>query len=394
MTTEIPSHRKRRRFSPDIETRVKSVIADAPDNWHSCIALLWIYSLIAASIALPYLLQDAVGWWPIYLFVSLPTLGCWQRSLATVLHETSRSHRTFAKNSIWNYCCGTLFSGYPILQSWVAYSKTHSQHHVFLGNEQRDPDLRFQLLIQTYGELSPVRFLLRFLVSPLLLAKTPTKVWDLIRNRLLVRPATRMELLEQIACLSWFIGLATVLARLGFGQELVLFWMVPLVTTFPMVGFYIELAEHFPYCRYPGDELYMTRNRWVNPILHFVTAQLNEHLHQTHHLYPTCPWWALPKVHEILMEDSEYRATQFRDGGWVVPLVRGVPSILGHMLQYIIDCRRERSCDAGSSFLIRTNTTTDPLDGDTDSGGVSDGSEDRTSMVTNRPTTGTTKAMD
>jgi fatty acid desaturase len=325
---------RRRRYRPphQIRTRVNKIINESRDNWHSIAALTWIYCLIGLAISLPFAFTSEAAWWTTYLLVSLPAIGCWQRALATVLHESSQPHQSFARNPTWNFICGTFLSGYTILQGWTAYSQSHLSHHLFLGDDERDPDKQFQNSEGTYQESSSVKFTLKYVLLPCIMGRVPAKIRDLIVNRLVPRIGTFMQRLEQAMCIAWFLTMISVFVWAGYGLMILLFWIVPLITTFPIVGHFIELAEHFPFCRQPGDELLMSRNRWTDSVSQFFTGQLNEHLHQTHHLFPTCPWWALPQIHEVLMEDSVYRESQLRDVGWVFPILRGIPSILGHIV--------------------------------------------------------------
>jgi fatty acid desaturase len=280
-------------------------------------------------VAAFHLLAPVVGWWPAYVAL-VAAMGCWQRALATLLHESG--HRRLARNRVLNRVCGTYLSGYLIFQGWEAYKASHvDAHHTHLGDPDRDPDLAFQLAQGTYAAHSPVGFAWRFLVAPLLLLKAPAKLVDLFRTRFLAADEPAGEKARKFATVATVFGL---LAALGFGTEVLLYWLVPFVTAFPVVGWYLELFEHYPYAADSDTDLYMSRNRWTGWAGKLFLGVFNENYHQTHHLYPQCPFWRLPELHRVLMDDAEYRASQFREIGLLVPVVGGVPSIVSGLLRH------------------------------------------------------------
>jgi len=320
----------RHRFARGILEQVHHAIRHSRDNWHAPLAISWMYGLIVLSVAAPYICEPYVGWWPGYLLISVPAIACWQRGLAELLHESS--HGALAENRIANFVWGTLFSGWCVGQSWHAYRESHTNHHVYLGDRQRDPDLAFQHSQGTYRTKSRLWFIVAYYVAPLLLIKTPAKVIDLLRHRLF---SPREPWLEKLCRLLFYAAVGTIIVLARLWTPFILFWIVPLLTTFPMINYFIELMEHFPYVEENQLDLLQTRNRWTGRVMRFFTGTFNEHLHQTHHLFPACPYWMLPVVHELLMEDEDYRRSQYRDVGLIVPVIHGVPTILLRMLNYV-----------------------------------------------------------
>jgi fatty acid desaturase len=78
-------------------------------------------------------------------------------------------------------------------------------------------------------------------------------------------------------------------------------WIIPLL----IASFYGNVrgwAEHT--LTAPGHPLTITRTVTSNPLFSFLNINLNYHLE--HHLFPGVPWYNLPKVHRLLLDD--YRA--------------------------------------------------------------------------------------
>lgn len=319
--TAINEFRARHRFTNSINGKIKGLYA--LDNWHGPLALAMIYAVMAASILAPRALAPILGWWPVYV-ASVVVIGCMMRALATVLHESS--HKILARSRWLNHFLGTFCSGYLIVQSWHPYFVSHVLgHHARLGDEDHDPDYRFHLRQGLYETTSPVRFALLNFVAPLFLIKTPAKVLDLLRNRFFAGDEPRRERIVKLAYIGSVVGL---ISAAGYGEQLVLFWIVPLVTVFPTVNWYNEFFEHYPFVHIHDIDIHMSRNRWPGPVAKFLTCLLNENFHQVHHLKPGVPFWNLPKAHQVLMEDETYRRLQQREIGLVIPIVAGIPSVV------------------------------------------------------------------
>ncbi len=329
--------RQRHRFSDHIQRRATDVCKRPLGNIRALSGVLNAWGRIVLSIGACYVLSPFIGWWASYA-ICVICIGCWQRGLATLLHESS--HKRLAENKYINFTCGAFASGYLILQSWNAYKESHGDHHLYLGDDENDPDLKFLLNQGAYSEQRIPSFVWKFLISPLLLQRTPAKVTDLIRNRFL---SSEEPLSEKLFKMGYAVLICSILVYLGLGFELVLFWFVPLVTSFPVVNWYLELFKHFPHVRENDIDLKMTRNRWTGWIGKFFLGVFHENYHQTHHLFPHCPYWRLPELHNILMDDPEYRATQFREIGLIFPVISGVPSIVGFILNSVRNRCKSRS---------------------------------------------------
>lgn len=317
--------RRRHRFSAEILRRVKEKCV--LDNWHVILALLYIWALIAATVSAPYLLEPWLNSWAVYL-VCVVLMGFWMRGLSTLLHEGA--HHVLAKNTVLNFVAATFASGYLILHAFVPYRKSHLDHHINLGDETKDPDLMFLVAQGLYSTKSKAAFIWKFLISPLFMVRTPAKVADLFRHRFFAKQEPFAEKLGKAIYLAIII---TVLFYLGLGSAFFWMWVVPLITTFPLVAWFVELMEHYPLAKESDIDLYMTRNRWTDPLTKAAIGMFNENYHQTHHLFPQCPFWRLPEVHEILMEDEEYRRTQFREVGFILSIIEGTPSIIGSIVK-------------------------------------------------------------
>jgi hypothetical protein len=56
----------------------------------------------------------------------------------------------------------------------------------------------------------------------------------------------------------YLFPLLSTLVILGWGEELLLFWVISYVTSFVLVNWYIELFEHFPFVKQVGETVAST----------------------------------------------------------------------------------------------------------------------------------------
>lgn len=292
------------KFEDSIRKDLQSLITN--DNWHCFTALAEDFLVIAFAV----FISMSISWF--FLPISLLLIGSRQRALATILHESA--HGVFAKNKKINYIMGTFFSGYLIIQTMSSYKSSHiNNHHAHFGNPDRDPDFKYAVKNGLYKEDAlSVRFWKNF-INPLFLTKVPSYLKSLIKDRLTAFDnGDRKEFFVFLAYWSFIISLTVLTSTFHY---FLIFWLIPYITVFNIIGWYIELSEHYPLMK-NDNSLYMSRNRHSHFVEQFLTGMHNENYHLIHHLYPTIPFWNLPKAHAVLMRDENY-ARQDRESGGI-----------------------------------------------------------------------------
>jgi fatty acid desaturase len=299
----FPFRYDRYKFSRQIVQQIKPLTQ--LDNWHGLLALLEDYSIIIVSI----FCTCRLSWW--FYPIALLTIGSRQRALATILHESA--HQTLAKNKWLNLILGTFCSGYLIFQQSAAYKESHClNHHCHLGNPDRDPDLKFYLSSGLYKPLNKQEFIIEHIWKPLLLLRLPNYIFYLVRYRLL--PANNRGR-EYLILLSYWSLIIAVAVWLGVWDKLIIFWFIPYLTTFQILGWFIELSEHYPLLGNSTIDIYLSRNRFSPWYEAFFTSMHRENFHLNHHLFPSIPFWNMDKLHKILLIDATYRACNGVTGG-------------------------------------------------------------------------------
>jgi fatty acid desaturase len=288
-------------ISKDLRKELKPLMKS--NNHRGLLAVLYDYIQIFLAIGLSVYFQDIF----VYLLV-LFFIGTRQRALATLLHDSA--HRVLCANSKLNDFIGKYLSGYLIFQSFKAYARSHViLHHNFLGNAQKDPDYQYYLESGLFKNQDKKSFILKHLILPFALSKTPSFIIYLFKNRL-----GNIRDKEFIHIMLLWTAILLSCYHLGLLDVVLMYWFVPLVTTFPLISAFIEMGEHYPIIenRIPLEQ---TWNRFSSRFELFLTGMHNENYHLTHHLMPNIPYWNIVKAHDVLMKDSSYKAVNDKMGG-------------------------------------------------------------------------------
>lgn len=250
-------------------------------------------------------------------FLSVIVIGARMHALAILMHDAS--HFRFLKNRKWNDWVTNITIMYPIFTSIEKYRNNHLAHHQHL-NTEHDPDWvakldvreftfpktksEFMVTILSYlvfyqGVLDVIWFLRRF-------GGTPMKQYA----------GTESKPVK----IGFYIVLFSALTFFGGWKIWLLFWVVPWLTTFFMFQYIRSVAEHF------GDlsrdhELNSSRTVKTSWLEQFFIAPHNVGYHLEHHLFPGVPFYNLPKLHQLLMEQEEYQENAHITKGYTTGLV-------------------------------------------------------------------------
>lgn len=273
--------------------------------------------------------------WALYP-LALLFIGAHQRSLTTIAHDAA--HRTLARNKWLNYALGILFAAYPLFQRHWAYRISHVyRHHRFLGDPRNDPDLQFFLEAGVYDVCPPRQYFWRIVLRPILGGASVNYLKYVWSNRFAVGATAdgseRTALLvDKVGFALFWITVVGVAVALGHLQELLLFWVVPYLTTFQILGWFIELAEHSPMCETERVDALLTRNRKGNVLERLFFGQNLDEYHLEHHLSPGVPFWRLREAQRIRLQDPRYAALAATWGGLFVSGPQGQKSVLAQLL--------------------------------------------------------------
>lgn len=329
---------ERYKFSEDI---VRDIKALKPDNYHGFAYILKDYLIIALLIGF----AENISYW--FYPLALIFIGAHQRALSTILHDAA--HGVLARNKTLNFILGTVLTAWPIFQKFFSYRKSHVlTHHPMLGKLGSDPDLTFFEREGVFDFTSKKRYVLRVLVLPMLGSKTIAYLGYLVKNRYkylkgMVSSSNNKSDIKSKKDFKWYFD------KFGFYAfwssviflayhfqilvELIIYWIVPYLTSFHIIGWFIEMSEHCSSTIGKQTDIYMTRNRQSRGIEKLLTGINNDHLHLDHHLNPSTPFWLLDQAHKIRLRDRNYATHCAESGGLFMKGPNGEPSIISLIIE-------------------------------------------------------------
>ena len=261
------------------------------ESWKVMLAFGCEILLIAAAVAI------SETWFnPATYLLAIVVIGTRINGLGGLMHDAA--HYRIFKNRTLNDIVGEIMA-FPTTASMAGYRNSHFSHHREL-NSHKDPDWIRNLLAEDYEFPAPqVQFVKRMLmyVSGL---KAKNAVFGFHGNK-----ETR-----DIPVLTARLRLAAILALLasaiafGFWKSLILYWAVPMLTTFLTVRYIRIVAEHYAV----GHDSVLSESRTViAPAWQlFLIAPWGLNYHLEHHLFPGITCFNLAAAHRILMSRQPY----------------------------------------------------------------------------------------
>lgn len=300
-------------FSPEIVKKIRNL--QRKNNWYNFFAIGLDWLIIGSVIYLNYVIPTI---W-MYL-ISIIIIGSRMRGLDIMMHESS--HHMLFKNRKLNKWITCFFAAYPIMISYHAYCKSHMTHHKYLWSEIDPDNIRYRLVGLDQPPKSKLQFFLRHCLKPIFLIHVPRYLVGMIK----VTAYSKEEPLFDVIVRNIYWGtIITCSIIFGFWQELILFWLVPFLTTLQILKYWAEMAEHAGL--ESDQELFATRNSFGNWFERVLIHPHQNSYHLVHHLFPAIPHYNIKKAHLILMEDPEYQKAHHCTG-FFLSMAPGFSSVI------------------------------------------------------------------
>lgn len=269
-------------FKKDPQTR-KSVIKHSqvkPTLQLATILFDWACMISAMCLAIAFP--------PFYLFAVI-IIAARQHALLVIMHEGT--HFRIFKNTKINDFVSDVFAAYPIFFSTMDYRNGHLPHHRHTNTDQ-DPDWVRKIALPEW----------QFPQSKSTIAKTLARQIGIGGVEWLVAMTRSTKDKRKVVYWAAVLGLV---AAFGVWKEFLLFWMVPIMTFFPLFQRIRSIAEHFGLKR--SHEMNSTRNILAHPVETFFFSPHNVNYHLAHHMYPSVPYYNLKSLHEDFCKHPVYR---------------------------------------------------------------------------------------
>jgi fatty acid desaturase len=279
------------------------------------IAADWL-TVIAIALVAEWLRPELSPLGSIVVYVvAVILIGSRMRALGILTHQAA--HRQLFRNRRANDWIGRLTTAWPLLVSLSDYREGHQHHHRALGAQDTDPKaMRYKRLGLVDAPTSPHEFLLRHGVKPLLGGYSLENLIGAIRS--IGERAGRI--------ISWgLVGLLLIVT--GAGETVLLYWVVPFLTSYQVIRHWMEAAEHASLIE-DDNEWLQTRSWTSNRFVQWLFAPHSDSFHILHHQFPGIPHYTYLAAHRVLMRDCwEYSSGHHCDG-LLIPRRADAPSVL------------------------------------------------------------------
>ncbi|AVO06278.1 fatty acid desaturase (plasmid) [Staphylococcus simulans] len=266
------------------------------DNYHNIFALPFDWLVIFGSAYLSITTGNIF----VYL-LSIIIIGSRMRAFDNLMHEAC--HRSLFTNKFYNKWIACIFVAFPIFTSFTTYCNSNFQHHRNLWDENNDPDTkRYRIVGLDKSQEDTKKFISDHIIKVLLLFHVPKYILGTVFANLYSKDIPKSEFWTRN--ILWIV---LILSSIVFnsGYTLLFFWFVPLLTTFQIIRYWAEMAEHSGLNN--DTELTASRNTFGMPWTIFLFHPHHDNYHLVHHLFPAIPHYNLKKAHTILMQDKKYK---------------------------------------------------------------------------------------
>jgi fatty acid desaturase len=265
------------------------------------------------------LLHQTLGGWLVYA-VTCTLIGSRMRALANLLHESV--HGKLFKHRQLNAAAGRALCAWPIVVGPGQYRRQHRLHHKHLWNSDLDPDRQLYQITGTETKSFRPGGYPAFLFKHVVLVVLP--YWPL--RRLLSSSAGVVQILW--LCAVYLVVLALDrFVHIPVHTALAMYWIVPWLTTYQMITYWAELAEHAGLKEFGHH--WGSRNWTASALMRWLIGpHSDDTYHLLHHWFPSIPHYRLRAADLVCgREWPEYR-NHLRCNGFFVAR-QGTVSVMG-----------------------------------------------------------------
>jgi fatty acid desaturase len=280
-------------------------------SWRTGAAIAFDWAVIAVAIATSQWAQN-----PLVYLLAVVVIGGRMHAFAILLHDFAHYRFMNGRKELSDWVCDLLLA-WPILTTVGSYRTNHLAHHRYTNTDQ-DPDWVFKLGKRKFTFPKAWQEAVLDLVGYVLVVSSIIDIFGIMGR---LKALDKSTLSYRLARLGFYIAMAVLFTVLGIWTDVLLYWFVPYLTAFFLFMHIRSVAEHFGSMDY-SHELGGTRSVlpyfWERAF--FAPHNVNHHLE--HHLYPSVPFYNLPQLHAVLMENPDYASYAHNTRGYTTGLVR------------------------------------------------------------------------
>jgi len=244
--------------------------------------------------------------WLLYLPLAF-IVATRQQAMGILVHDIA--HSRYLKNTKLSDLIGNVFMGYPLFLTVETYRSHHLKHHRHINTEQ-DPDWNYKVGRKEFQTpTTKSRFFLHLLKTSIGFGMVEMALY----MRLVYKSAPSSKKTKEKTDVSGIIFkisyLVVVIAGLIYFDVWKLYLLMWLIPQFTFLMGLLELrsfTEHVGLTLDDNPHKHPARTIKANFLEGFLFNPHFAHYHLEHHLYPSVPYYNLPKLHKVLMKSNEF----------------------------------------------------------------------------------------
>ena len=259
-------------------------------DWINVVSISLNWLQIIAAMALFFYFPNVLTF-----LLSVVVIGSRQFALAVLAHDGA--HNLLFFNEKINDFASQWFCAFPLFSDNRPYRPYHLAHHRFTESEN-DPDISLSAPFPI-TKASFRRKVIRDLTG-----QTGFKRYSIALKSIFSSEADNFagrikKISDKIS--GFFISnlvIFSLIAIFSHWSIYFLLWWIPAFTYYSLIVRIRNIAEHSVT---PGDtNLNNTRTTKASLLTRYLLVPHHVNFHLEHHLFTNCPWYNLPKVHEML----------------------------------------------------------------------------------------------
>ena len=259
-------------------------------DWINVVSISMNWLQILAAMALFFYFPNALTF-----LLSVIVIGSRQFALAVLAHDGA--HNLLFSNEKINDFVSQWLCAFPLFSDNRPYRPYHLAHHRFTESEN-DPDLSLSAPFPI-TKASFRRKVIRDLTGQTGFRRYSIALKSIFSSEADDFKGKIIKISDKIS--GFFISnlvIFSLIAIFSHWSIYFLLWWIPAFTYYSLIVRIRNIAEHSVT---PGDtNLNNTRTTKASLLTRYLLVPHHVNFHLEHHLFTNCPWYNLPKVHEML----------------------------------------------------------------------------------------------
>jgi len=233
-----------------------------------------------------------------------PLLACLYFRGFAFMHDAV--HHCVSRNARVNDWLGVAYGGLCFLP-FTTWRAMHLEHHAWAGNFERDPVMR---MVRGFPKKSSFEQALDTLLwrswIPYIAFLQEAVFWTVSTKMITERKAHEGKRVELVLAVLAPVAVMATLVTAGIAAAGAWWLLAPSVVIYLVMVEVINLPHHLCLPRLPGTGKLSLWNQYKvsRTCLYFggfsQFVLMNFNYHAEHHMYPTLPWYELPKAHALV----------------------------------------------------------------------------------------------